>query len=433
MLTVVLAVFAAMAFVQTYSAPQPDLEAEIRTTKWSLDDAVRQAKADLDYAQQYGLPQDRQAKPVLADVSARRQAVWKTFEQTWQSYQTGTVSEQKLNEAYIQAKIEIYLLDASLLRSKEHEDPDLYTQYQNELDWLDDTAPDSQTYTEYMKNENPEARHLSFVNRKTRIEKFLQDLERGYPLATGPARGPGLYIRNYFAQKNLSGFILPVIMIAFFLMNAMELHRSRAIFYSRSLPVSAFRFWWVQLFASLCAAVMIFLVTFFAGFLLSGLCFGWTDLRALVPVDPSVWNTDIGAQMVFASANMTEPLFSTTTSGVGFYSDSLQWIPCCAWAFLTIGLELWLIFMQALTVCSLSFISGRRLTLVLTALWMVMVCVLRFGYTPFSLLPLFWPSPVDMLYGGFGIGWGVWLGASLIYVSVWLMADKLCIGRKDVR
>lgn len=239
--------------------------------------------------------------------------------------------------------------------------------------------------------------------------------------------------RNYFALINLSGFLLPVVFIAFFLMNAIELYRSRSLFYSKTLPISSRKFFWIQVLSSFMAALIIFLVTFLFGFLLSGFCFGWQDLLTLVPVEPAIWKTGIAPSNLFASGTMTEPFFSSTLPGAGYLPGTIQWLFCWKWCLVILGLQIILIFMDCLTVYSIAFLFRPNTSMVLCAIWILLLCLQRFHFSWLNLLPPFWPSVVDLLYGGFRVGWGIWLLAAAIYTVVLTVLDFGMVGRKDVQ
>ncbi len=433
-LAIVLLVFVFTTFLKTATYSQINFTDTLRKTNWTLNEMLTLATIEQKTAEKSGTERDITAKRIAQEIAQQKVEIWEKFEKDWQHYQNGTISEKLINTIYIKTLIQIELLDSFLCGVVKKGDVDLCTQYTQILTWLNIQIPDYKTFSEYMENiSDSEIRHLQYLNRKIEIEKLLQDLERGFPLATASPRGPGLYVRNYFAQINSSGFLLPVIMIAYFLMNTLALYRSRAIFYSRSFSISPLKFWWIQNLATFSVGIGLFLLTFFIGFLACGICFGWTDLYALVPVDPSLWKTGFAAQTTFASNFMTDPFFNSTVAEGSYYPGSLTWIPCGQWINIVIILELWLIFLQCVTVFSFSFLFSKSWCLLICSLWMIVLCLLRFHFSIFNILPPFWPSVVDLLYGGFGIGWAVWIVNSILYMVILLTFDLFYIGRKDIR
>lgn len=433
-LAIVLSTFSGLTFLKTLSEPQPNFVENMRKIKWYLNESLTTAQTERKEVEKNGTERDKIAKRISEETMEQQVEIWTTFEKDWDEYQNGKSSEWMINQSYLKTLIKIELLNSVLSGVMKKGDVDLATHYAKTLNWLDIKIPDYEIFSEYMENiSNSEIRHLSYLNQKVEIEKMIQDLERGYPLATAPSQGPGLYMRNYFASMNLSGFLLPTIIIAYFLMNALELYRSRSIFYSRSLSISPLQFWWIQMATTVCVALLIFLITFLIGFMASGFYFGWTDLQALVPMDPALWKTELVAQPTFASAIMNAPFFGSTVIGGFYYPGSITWIPCWQWAWIVIILEIWLIGLQGLTVFSLSFLFRQSLCLSLVCLWLIILCVVRFRFSLLNLLPLFWPSVVDILYGGFGIGWAIWIISSIIYGFMVFTLDLLFIGRKDIR
>lgn len=432
-LTIVLCAFMGTALIKTAAEPELDFSEEMRKTSWDLSNSLDMAKAELQAANQGGTEEDKKAKQIAASIMEQTMDAWNAFEKDWQRYSNGELTESSINESYTKALITIYLLESSALGCAEKGDIDLCSLYASKLSWLNIQIPDYPYLSAYMKNKrDAEIRHLCYESCKTLIEKLIQDLDREYPLATAESRGPGLFVRNYFSLMHLSGFLLPVIMIAYFLMCSLELHRSRTLFYSRSFSVSSVQFWWIQLSAAFCAGLLCFLLTFLAGFITSGILFSWNDISALVPVDPSVWHSGFGADSAFVSGYTNIPFFNSTIAGGSYYSAEIKWIPCWQWIGLMTGTEVWLMFLQCLTVFTLTFVCSQTFSILICSLWIILLCLLRFRFSVLNILPLFWPSAADMFYGGFGIGWAVWLLTSVLYAVILLIFAFGFIGRKDI-
>ncbi|WP_323089615.1 hypothetical protein [Allobaculum sp. JKK-2023] len=434
-LAVLLVCFTAAAFTQTAFAPASDFNQTVRNIAWQLDNSCSTTKAELDAAKTHGTETDIQAKSIQLEAVNQQEEIWTSFEKDFQAYEQNQISSSELNTRWAQAMVRIELLWAFQCGLKDLGDPDLCLEYSQKLPWLNIELLDYQTFSEYQQADLDlrEPRHLYFQNLKVEIERLLQELNTGTVQADFNPKGPGMFSRNYFALINLSGFLLPVVFIAFFLMNAIELHRSRSLFYSKTLPISSRKFFWIQVFSSFLAALIVFLTTFLFGFLLSGFCFGWQDLVTLVPVEPAVWKTGVSPSNLFASATMTEPFFSSTISGADYLPGTIQWLVCWKWCLIILGGQILLIFLDCLTVYSIAFLFRPNTSLFLCAIWIVLLCLQRFHFGWLNLLPLFWPSVVDLLYGGFGVGWGVWLAVAVIYAVLLMTLDFGLIGRKDVQ
>ncbi len=434
-LALLLVCFTAAAFTQTALAPASDFNQTVRNITWQLDNAYSTTKAELDTAKMHGTETDIQAKSIQLDAVTQQEEIWTSFEKDFQAYLQNQISRSELDTKWAQTMVRIELLWAFQCGIKDLGDPDLCLEYSQKLPWLNLQFLDYQTFSEYQQADLDlrEPRHLYFQNLKVEIERLLQQLDTGTVQTDFNPKGPGMFSRNYFALINLSGFLLPVVFIAFFLMNAIELYRSRSLFYSKTLPISSRKFFWIQVLSLFMAALIIFLVTFLFGFLLSGFCFGWQDLLTLVPIEPAIWKTGIAPSNLFASGTMTEPFFISTLQGAGYLPGTIQWMLCWKWCLVILGLQIGLIFMDCLTVYSIAFLFRPNTSMVLCALWILFLCLQRFHFSWLNLLPPFWPSVVDLLYGGFGVGWGVWLLAAAIYTVVLIALDFGMIGRKDVQ
>ncbi|GEM_PF-5167927 len=268
-LVVLLVCFTAAAFTQTALAPVSDFNQTVRNITWQLENSCSTTKAELDAAKTHGTETDIQAKSIQLEAVNQQEEIWASFEKDFQAYEQNQISRSELNTQWAQTMIRIELLWAFQCGIQDLGDPDLCLEYSQKLPWLNIELLDYQTFSEYQQADLDlrEPRHLYFQNLKVEIERLLQELNTGTVQTDFNPKGPGMFSRNYFALINLSGFLLPVVFIAFFLMNAIELHRSRSLFYSKTLPISSRQFFWIQVFSSCVAGLIVFLVTFLFGFL----------------------------------------------------------------------------------------------------------------------------------------------------------------------
>lgn len=425
--------FSVTAFLQMASIPEQSMQETIDQTVWYSENTLDQLNAELKLALQLE-PSSVPAKEIAVAVGEQSLQIRQNLAQKYQGLQKKESTEKEFSEAAWQADIAVMINENIFYGRPELNDADPISYWNEKLDWLALPSQDYNTYASISENWqgfDAEIKHDYFVGRTKLIEKMILEYEHDIPYSL-VRKGPVTFAKTYFSSGCITGYLLPIVIIAYFGMCALSLIRNRALFLSRTLPVSSFSYLLIQVVAEFVAFMILFGITFGIGFFVSGFCFGWTDLFCFEFISSGLWSSYGVEAGQFPSLTQMESYFTPVSARAPVPSGDLLLIQ--AWTLLLVYLALIILLISsgAVVINSISFLLPEKVALGLLGIIIALVMISRSSFSPVNLFSVAWPSVVDMAAGGVGVGWGVWIGCNLMLSALMLMLDKIFLHRKDV-